>query len=136
MRSQKRYLGAITCCICLWGGAANTQNLEQRYVCTANVYLSYALPEDRIISERGRDAACRVDVVPARKHWSTDCPFFALTRRDEIEVLRFGTGFGFWTVKLLAVNRRTTTIKTLSISKHANRDDLQFEVVPGNRTVV
>ena len=107
------------------------QDFDAKYICKGNLYMRYFLPDDRIIMERGKDAACQVELVPSVKKWETDCPFFGLRKNDKVELLHYGTDHGFWTIKLVAINRMAAVVKTMSISKLANRKNIQFTLAMG-----
>lgn len=111
--------------------SAIAQNLNAKFSCTSKLYMGYFLPEDKIITRRGENASCRVELVPSTKKWETDCTFFSLRSRDEVELLSFGNGLRFWIIKLIAINRKTTTVKMLSITKLENRNDIQFTFAMG-----
>jgi hypothetical protein len=110
---------------------AVAQKLNAKYSCTSNLYIGYYLPDDEIITRRGKNAACRVELVPSTKKWETDCTFFSLRANHEVELLSFENGLRFWMIKLIAINRILPNVKTLTVAKLANRKDIQFTLATG-----
>lgn len=125
---QRAVMLAALGILCLPSGA---QDLGARYVCVADIHVRHSLHKNEVSVERGEEAACTIEAVPRGKSWETDCPFFDLTANDEVDVLKFSTAHGMWTVALLAINVRTTNVRVLRISKVADRDDIQFSFTTG-----
>ena len=123
--------GLMLAALCILGVPIGAQELGARYFCVAEVHASYSLPEEDVTVKRGEEAACTIEAIPRRSTWETDCPFFDLTANDQVDVLSFSTTHGFWTVTLVAINSRTTSVRVLRISKLADRDDIQFSLTAG-----
>jgi hypothetical protein len=110
---------------------SHAQNMDSKYLCVSEIYTRYDLNKDKFSIKRGDEAKCHAELLPSLKTWNTDCPFFRIRKSYDIEVLNFESGFGFWTIKIIAINRNTTVIKTMVVTKLKNIDDLRFEATVG-----
>jgi len=105
--------------------------MDSKYLCVSEIYTRYDLNKDKFSVKRGDEAKCHAELFPSLKTWKTDCPFFSIRKKDDIEVLNFESGFGFWTQKFIAINRNTAVIKTMSVTKLKNIDEFHFQATFG-----
>lgn len=104
---------------------------DARYTCVSATSVTYFRPDDEVKIKKGHDAECVVQLRPSDLKWATDCPFYQLLKNDEVEILSFDSGYGFSTIKLVAINRKTVVVKTLSINKRKNSPNLEFTLAIG-----